>query len=384
MEKIMEKIFEYITENQNKYLAFWEKICGIEGTADDKASLDSVADAVEAFARSLGFFVERIPFENCGDFLIVDSSPNAEKGCAFLAHMDTVHRKGAFGFPPVKREGNKLIGPGVIDCKGGIAIALLAMKALSQNGFCRNNRLILTSDEEVSNRLGGERELALIKNAVLGYKAAFNCEVGKDGEAVVSRKGILRYRFEIKGVSAHSGIDYFSGASALREAAYKIIALESLSEEGKTTYNCSMINGGTLPNIVPERCEFSVDARVLNHAAMQEAETQIREIAEKSFVNGTSTRLIPISRRDPMLRNEATEKLFSHLDSVSQKYGMGALTAVESGGGSDSAYTQQAGVPSICAVGASGDYCHTAREFAFIDSLVTRAKLLSAATAELF
>lgn len=380
----MKRIFDYINEKQESFLSFWEEICNIEGTAEDKSAVDRVADAAYSFAMSLGFSVERIPFENCGDFLIIDSKPGGEKGCAFLAHMDTVHAEGAFGYPPVKREGNILKGPGVIDCKGGIAVALLAMKSLSENGFERNNRLILTSDEEVSNRLGGERGLELIKNGVSGYKAAFNCEVGKEGEAVVSRKGILRYRIEIKGVAAHSGIDYFSGASALREAAYKIIALESLSEDGGTTYNCGMINGGTLPNIVPDKCSFSVDVRVRDEKAMREAENTVRGIVEKVFVDGTVAELISVSRRAPMIRNEQTERLFRHLDSVSRKYGMGGLTAVESGGGSDSAYTQQAGVPSICAVGASGDFCHTVKEFAFIDSLSTRAKLLSAATAELF
>lgn len=380
----MKRIFDYINEKQESFLSFWEDICNIEGTAEDKASVDRVADAAYSFARSLGFSVERIPFENCGDFLIIDSEPCAEKGCAFMAHMDTVHSAGAFGYPPVKREGNILKGPGVIDCKGGIAVALLAMKALSENGFKRNNRLILTSDEEVSNRLGGERGLELIKNGVSGYKAAFNCEVGREGEVVVSRKGILRYRVDIKGVAAHSGIDYFSGSSAIREAAHKIIALESLSENKGTTYNCGMISGGTLPNIVPDKCSFSVDVRVRDEEAMREAENTVRGIVERSFVERTESVLISVSRRAPMLRNEQTEKLFCHLDSVSRKYGLGSLTAVESGGGSDSAYSQQAGVPSVCAVGASGEFCHTVKEFAYISSLSTRAKLLSAATAELF
>ena len=84
-----------------------------------------------------------------------------------------------------------------------------------------------------------------------------------------------------------------------------------------------------------------------------------------------------------MIRNADTERLFDHLNTVSQKYGFGRLTAVESGGGSDSAYTQLAGVPSICAVGATGDFCHTTQEYANISSLNSRAKLLTAAILEL-
>lgn len=379
----MEKIFNYIDSNKELFIRFWEDICNTEGVAEDKSAIDAVADRITEFTDELNIFTERVPFENCGDFLIVDTNHTAENGVCFLAHMDTVHKKGAFGVPAVRREGDKLIGPGVIDCKGGIAVALLAMKALTEAGYGKNARLLLASDEEVSNRLGGETEMDVIKRAVSGFKAAFNCEVAKEGEVVVSRKGILRYRFVISGIAAHSGIDYFGGASAIKEAAHKIIKLESMSREGGTTYNCGLIQGGGMVNIVPEKCEFTVDVRVKSREAMREAESVLTDLANQVFVDGTKTELHFISRREPMIRNEETQKLFEHLDSVSQKYGFGKLTAVESGGGSDSAYTQLAGVPSICAVGATGDYCHTVREYANISSLTERAKLLAAAVLEM-
>ena len=379
----MKNIFEFIDNSEQKFLSFWEDICNLEGVAEDKAALDVVADKIQEFARDLGLFVNRIPFDDCGDFLVIDTKQNADKGVCFLAHMDTVHKNGAFGYPPVKNEGDRLIGPGVIDCKGGIAIALLAMKALEVNGYDKNCRLLLTSDEEISNRLGGEREMEVIRDSVTGYKAAFNCEVAGVDEVVVSRKGILRYKLEISGIASHAGIDYFAGASAVREAAHKILALESLSTDGGTTFNCGIINGGQLTNIVPEKCEIFIDVRVKDREAMQEAIKTLEAEAEKVYVQGTKTKLCFISKREPMLRNEDTEKLFLHLKNISDKYSLGNLIPVESGGGSDSAYTQLAGVPSVCAVGATGDFCHTTREYANISSLTTRAKLLSAATLEM-
>ena len=379
----MNNIFRFIEENEKKYLSFWEDICNLEGVAEDKDSLDSVADEIERFATENGFFVNRIPFDNCGDFLVIDTIPNGEKGVCFLAHMDTVHQKGAFGYPPVKIEDGKIKGPGVIDCKGGIAIALLTMKALSVNGYERNCRLLLTSDEEISNRLGGQKEMDIIRDSVVGYKAAFNCEVAGVGEVVVSRKGILRYKFEITGIAAHAGIDYFGGASAVREAAHKILALESLSVQGGVTYNCGIVKGGALSNIIPEKCEIMLDVRVRNMDEMKLAEKTVEEIASKSFDSRTKTVLTLVSRRLPMLRNEDTENLFLHLKSVSEKYSLEELHPIESGGGSDSAYTQLANVPSVCAVGATGDFCHTTREYANISSLTARAKLLAAATVEM-
>ena len=378
-----QKVFAFIENNTEKYLDFLFRICSYEARAYGKQTIDRMADHIAAFARDEGLQVMRTPMEKCGDFLPVEITPGAEKAGLFMAHMDTVFDKGVFGEPPVRREGDQMFGPGVIDCKGGIAIALLAMKALEVNGYENNCRLLLTSDEEISNRLGGEKEMQIIRDSVKGYKAAFNCEVAGVDEVVVSRKGILRYKLEISGIASHAGIDYFAGASAVREAAHKILALESLSTDGGTTFNCGIINGGQLTNIVPEKCEIFIDVRVKDREAMQEAIKTLEAEAEKVYVSGTKTKLCFISKREPMLKIEDTEKLFLHLKNISDKYSLGNLIPVESGGGSDSAYTQLAGVPSVCAVGATGDFCHTTREYANISSLTTRAKLLSAATVEM-
>lgn len=371
-------IFRTIENDEAKYIKFWEDICNIETVSNDKEALDGLVDFIQEYALKEGFSVHRTPFEKCGDFLTIDMNEGAEKGYMFLAHMDTVHVKGKFGYPPVRIEGNKMIGPGVIDCKGGIAVALLVMKSLKTMGYDKHLRLILTSDEEISNLLGGAKEIEFIKNTTTGFKGAFNCEVAREGEVVVSRKGILRVRIHITGQPSHSGIDYFAGVSAVREAAYKIIELETKSKEGRTTYNCGIIQGGDMFNIVPAKCTMSVDVRVNSIEDMDAAYKIIEEVTAKSFVEGSKAELEVVSRRMPMMRTKETNELFEKLREVSLANGLGDLIPIESGGGSDSAYTQLAGVPSVCAVGTCGDYCHTVNEYAEIDSLVKRAKLLAA------
>ena len=372
------KIFDEIEKNEEKYIRFWEDICNIETVSGDKEALDELADFIQAFATKEGLEVTRKSYEVCGDFLTIDMNCGAEKGYLFLAHMDTVHQKGKFGYPPTKIEGNIMRGPGVIDCKGGIAIALLVMCALKENGYDKHLRLILTSDEEETTRLGAEKELQFFKEYATGFQGAFNCEVARSGEVVVSRKGIVRVKINITGKPSHSGIDYFAGVSAIKEAAHKIIALEAKSKEGEMTFNCGIIEGGEALNIVPERCAISVDVRVNTVEEMETAYQVLQEITEHSFIDGSRAEMVHISKRMPMLRTKETEDLFGKLRSVSLKYGFGDLIPIASGGGSDSAYTQAVGVPSVCAVGACGDFCHTANEYAEIDSLVKRAKLLAA------
>lgn len=372
------KLFEYIDVHFGEYVEFLKNICCFEATAMDKKEIDHMLDYITEFALEKGFCVDRIPFENCGDFLIIDINKNESKGNVFLAHTDTVHKKGAFGYPCIKIEKDIMRGPGTIDCKGGIAIALLAMEAMNKCGIKKHTRLVLTSDEEISNVLGGEKEQQFFKEALKGFKSALNCEVTQDNQVVVSRKGILRQEIEIIGKSGHSGIDYFKSSSAVLEAAKKIVELEGASEQGGTTYNCSVINGGSVANIIPGKCSFTVDVRVVNLENMKKAEAFVRKVAQTSYVEGTTATVKTVSSRPPMLRNKETQMLFYSFRDISKKYGLGELEAVESGGGSDSAYTQIAGVPSLCGLGGSGDLCHTNKEYIKICSIPQRAKLLAA------
>lgn len=164
----------------------------METISQDKKALGELADYIQHYALEEGFTVLRTPFGKCGDFLTIDMNEGKEKGYHYFAHMDTVHEKGKFGYPPVRIEENRMFGPGVIDCKGGIAVALLVMKTLKMIGYKKHLRLILTSDEEISNALSGEMELQFIQNMASGFQGAFNCEVSREGEVVVSRKGIRR------------------------------------------------------------------------------------------------------------------------------------------------------------------------------------------------
>jgi len=371
------QLMDRIDYNFERYLRFLCDICSFEARAKDKQVIDRMMDYIADFAQSEGFQTTRTAMESCGDFLCIEMNAGKEKGCAFMAHTDTVHEKGVFGPDPVTRLHDRIIAPGVIDCKGGIAIALLTMKTLLESGYSKHLRLLLTSDEEISNILGGQTEVAYFRDNCAGFPYAVNCETSEKDEVVISRKGILKYCIDIQGVGGHSGIHYFDCKNAVEEAAHKIIALHSKSRKGGITYSCNIVQGGGVANIIPEHCSVTVDVRVPRHGDMEEAEQTVAEIAEKSFLGGTTAVVTRISKRPPMEKNPETMALFNKLLAVCHKYGLGSLTPVESGGGSDSCYTQAAGIPSICGMGACGEFCHTNKEYALIDSISLRAKILT-------
>ena len=79
-----------------------------------------------------------------------------------------------------------------------------------------------------------------------------------------------------------------------------------------------------------------------------------------------------------MLRLDESMQLFDFVKAVSAEEGFGELSAKAVGGASDSGYTTAVGIASCCAMGVQGGRNHTDEEFAIVESLFSRAKLLIA------
>ena len=327
---MIENAFSFIDNNQGKYVNFLKEICTYEARAHEKQDLDKMVDFIESFVLSDKMSVKRTCFDKCGDFLTIDINEGAEKTYLFMAHMDTVHDKGVFGYPAVRIKNDKMIGPGTIDCKGGIAIAIFTLKALLESGYKKHARLILTSDEEISNTLGGKKEMDFFTESVEGFKAALNCETSSDNEVVISRKGILRCRIDVSGKGGHSGIDYFNSSNAVLEASHKIIELQKHSVLGGNTYSCNIISGGSVANIIPDKCSFTVDVRTNTRDGLYESNELINKVANTNYVAGTTSNVTKISSRIPMLKNEDTLKLFEQLKLTCAKYHISLIKPIES------------------------------------------------------
>ena len=388
-ENAVNRLFEEVEARKDFYTDFWIRLCSRETRSDYFEALNEQTDFIEAYAKEHGLIVQRTAHPAAGDslVLILPEVPAEEKAdhqefpagpVAVLGHMDTVHEKGAFGYPVVRREGNLLYGPGVADMKGGVCVALLSLEAIRASGLPhREIRLILNPDEESGEHLGDEGRKNLFVEPAKGCAAAFNCETGCKGAMTVGRKGVLRIAVDIKGIGGHAGNAYFESASAIREAAYKIIEIEKESREGGMTFNCGRIEGGTVVNIVPTDCHFEIDIRFLNPAMLEEAIEIVRTATEHSYVPGTTASFRILHCLPAMEDTAANRELFERIAGFAREYGLEELAPIVRGGGSDSAFTVGIGIPTVCSMGAVGDFVHTVREVAEIDSLPRRAKILA-------
>ena len=213
-----EKLFEVIDSKREEYLKFIREVVEIESPTSSKEGVDAVGRYFIEKAKKHNWKIEIFPQKIAGDVVVITMNPEIDnKPFCLSGHMDTVHPVGLFGDPCVRVEGNKMIGPGITDCKGGCVNAFWAMDALEQTGYKdRPVMLLLQSDEETSSRESNKATVNYIversKNAV-GFFNLEGCLV--EDAATVERKGIAKFEFTVRGESAHAS-KCFLGASAIK------------------------------------------------------------------------------------------------------------------------------------------------------------------------
>ena len=143
-------------------------------------------------------------------------------------------------------------------------------------------------------------------------------------------------------------------------------------------YAEGVIEGGTVHNSAPAYAKMIVDMRFTDPAMLEAMKAKFREINDKVYVDGVTCKMTSVSLMQPMVELESSKELFELVKKVYEEEGFGSPKAITVGGGSDSAYTTMVGVPTVCAMGVKGGRNHTVDEFANVESLFKRAKLMCA------
>lgn len=374
-----EKLFQTIESLNDEYIDFLTDICNIESPTDYKEGVDRVGEYFSDKATQKGWLVEVQKQEISGDALCITMNADA-KGApvCFSGHMDTVHPVGAFGESPVHRDQEKIYGPGVIDCKGGLAAAFMAMDGLEKCGFKdRPVKLILQSDEENGSRNSQKTTVQFMYEKAKDCIAFLNAEPGSRNGHIIFRKGICKFRFEVTGKSVHSCRCY-KGASAIYEAAQKIIKLEQYKDGHSITCNCGLIEGGSAENTVPEKCTFTADFRFATEEEQKEVMRIAEEIAATSFVEGTACNLVLASSRCAMMKTQRNIELFEKVRKIYLDNGLDDIEMLDSAGGADSSDLTHMGISCLDGFGIIGGSVHKLSEYAYLNSLALAAKRLAA------
>ena len=348
-----------------------------ESPSHDKAAVDRVGIVIAEEARRLGARVEMIPSKDTGDHVLMHFAPKEDlargKPILLLCHMDTVFPLGTIDKFPYREADGKIHGPGTLDMKAGIVIALAAVEQALSSGLDRPVALLCTSDEEIGSpasrphieRLAKESGLVLVLEGGL-----------VNGSLKTWRKGVGEFQVRTNGRAAHSGGDHEKGRNAIEEMAHQVIAIQQMTDYSKqTTLNVGVIQGGTVSNVVPEEASIEVDVRVMQPGEWERLEAEMSKL--KPVLDGTSLEISGALNRPPMPFDETMKATFEKARSIAAQIGM-ELKAGGTGGASDANFVAPLGIPVLDGLGAVGEGYHSDREYIFADSLGERAKLVAA------
>ncbi len=348
----------------------------IESPSHDGVAVNRMVDLVEKGHAALGAKIERTPGrDGFGDILVSRTPWGGDgPGILVLSHLDTVHAMGTIENElKVRREEDKVYGPGIYDMKSGAYIANHACRHLVRAG--KETPLPITFMYVPEEEIGSPTSRQMIVELAKKNKYVLVTEPARDGGKVVTaRNGRLKYDIIVTGRPSHAGLRHMDGRSAIREMAHQILFLEGLTDYDRSiTCSVGTISGGTLTNVVPAKCSITVDLRVPDMEAAEEIKAKVEGM---SPVDPDCVLTIEGGvDRPPYEKFDGIEKLFQHAKGLAAEIGFD-LQDLKTGGGSDGNFTGALGIPTLDGLGADGHGAHSHDEFIYYSSLVERCRLM--------
>lgn len=374
-----EKIAAFVDGSEREAFQLLEQLVLQSSYSRDKPGVDAVGGMIAAGLAGSGMQLETVREQEFGDQLVFRSPAcrAGQPGILLLGHMDTVFPRDSH-FNWYKEEAGKVYGPGVIDMKGGLVVAVFALRALAACGLLDKIpiTLICNSDEEI----GSPASTPLIQTFSAGSLLAlvFECG-GLAGDVVTGRKGRAGFRVKVTGKAGHAAFAGPDKASAILELAHKIIAIERLNDrQRKIVVNVGVIGGGLGPNTVADSARAEIDTRFLLFADGEDTAARIEEIAGLSTIAGTGAVLERTSARPPMEQTGRNSELFQLVCREAELLGLPCREELRSGV-SDANTVAMAAIPVIDGMGPIGDCDHSDLEYMVGESLPARTKLAACA-----
>jgi glutamate carboxypeptidase len=367
----MNRIEDYVHGRQEAMVRALEELVSLESPTNEREAVNAVGDWLAGAFAEVGASVETLPQTAFGDHLRMRWG-QGDRQVLLVGHMDTVWPLGELARRPFKVSGNRAVGPGVFDMKGGLVVGLFAVAALRDLDLDPGRQLVFlfNSDEEV----GSLTSRPLIEEEARRSEVVLILEPSREGAVVTWRKGVGRFEMDVQGVASHSGAAHERGVSAVQELAHQILRLEAMSNyERGTTVNVGVVAGGSKVNVRPATAWAEIDLRVSTAEAgrqMTEAILGLQPINPKTslVVSGGIT-------RPPWEPSPGGQALFERARRVGERPGLD-LWPAGSGGGSDGNFSAAIGVPTLDGLGVVGEDAHALTEWVDLASLPRRTALL--------
>jgi glutamate carboxypeptidase len=355
------------------FLKHLEQLVRLESPSEDPAAVNAAQELTAGWAAALGGKIKRYPQKNFGDvYELRFGHSRRQKPVLILGHLDTVWPHGTLKSMPWLNKDGRLSGPGVLDMKAGVVMALTAISVLHELGLLRPVTLLLVSEEEI----GSPISRPITERIAQESSAVFVLEPAQGLAYKTARKGVGHYDLHVTGVGAHSGVDFESGHSAVLELARQIERIATFTDLSRgLTVNPGVISGGTRSNVIAAEAHAEIDVRIARADDEKRVDRLFRSL--KCFDKTCKLTLTGGINRPPMERKAGTIALYKQAKKLAADLGF-VLDEAATGGGSDGNFTAALGVPTLDGMGAIGAGAHAAHEHILIEHIVPRTALLTA------
>jgi len=355
-----------------------------ESPSHEKASVDRLARLVAKEWRKRGARVRVLEQKARGNHVRAEvwlSRGRAPGQLLVLGHMDTVYPLGTLAKMPLRISGGRVWGPGTFDMKAGLVLALFAVDALKSLCVRAAKKLVFfwNSDEEINS----ESSRALIEHEAKRSDAVLVLEpaLGPQGHLKTARKGVGTAEIIVTGRAAHAGLNPQKGVNAVHELALQTARLMKMNDPLRgTTVQVTVVQGGTVSNVVPDSARALMDLRIRKLADARRIEGKLHTL--RPILKGAQIEVRGGINRPPLEQTADGLRLFHRAQALLRAIGV-TVDGGLAGGGSDGNFTAALGIPTLDGLGAVGNGAHSPNEHVMIASLPERAALIAALLATL-
>lgn len=266
------KIYDWVDRHATEIVELLQALVRIPSITGNETA---IADFITDYLQSLGLNVERLEAEpGRPNLLCTWDSGKAGPTLLLNDHLDMIPPGPLeyWNYPPFAAEihDGKVFGRATIDTKSGLTTILVTVKLLKELAIPLRGKLLLifSCDEEVGGRLGMQ---------YLGKLSRLKADMALVTEPTtmqveIATKGRLTFGITTKGVATH-GARPWLGHNAIEDMMLVVTELQGLARElaernkhprlGIPSLSIGTIHGGTVSNMVPNKCTIEVDRRLL-------------------------------------------------------------------------------------------------------------------------
>lgn len=358
-------------------LATVSELVQIESGSNDAAGLARIADVLDARLVALGFDVTRHASQaDVGaDSVVGTRQGTGTQNVMLMVHMDTVYAPGALATQPLRRDGNRLYGPGTADAKGGIALILHSIALLDARNWSDYGTLtvLFNPDEETGSAGSGTliTELAEEADTVLLFEPGGRKGIGD--WLLTATAEYVQVTLTVTGRASHAGTAPDRGANAAVELAHRILQTRAVTDDiTGAQLNWTTLKADQAFNQIPDLAVAQADVRITREGALAELQTALDALlAEPPLVPGTSVAARFESLRPGFRGGDKSLAVATLAQEVHREVASNSLYVVAHvQGATDAGYAGRAKRPAVVeGFGVSGANYHATDEYLEIDSI---------------